>query len=95
MGHERTPPRQPRAPVSPALDRALVSLLGLSVGDAFGERFFMPHAALQEIRIERKDAAASQQQVLLKLSFFYQSEAKAAAPVAAATAPANTRGSLP
>ena len=65
------------------------------MGDAFGERFFMPHAALQEIRIERKDAAASQQQVLLKLSFFYQSEAKAAAPVAAATAPANTRGSLP
>ena len=46
MGHERTPPRSWRVRVSQALDRALVSLLGLSVGDAFGERFFMPHAAL-------------------------------------------------
>lgn len=47
MGHERTPACQLPGPVSPALDRALVSLLGLSVGDAFGERFFMPHAALR------------------------------------------------
>ena len=46
MGHERTPACQLPSSVSPALDRALVSLLGLSVGDAFGERFFMPHAAL-------------------------------------------------
>lgn len=28
-------------------DRARVSLTGLSVGDAFGERFFMPHDALR------------------------------------------------
>ena len=46
----------------------------------------MPHLALQEIRVERKDATASQQQVLLKLSFFYQSDAKA---------PATARGALP
>lgn len=46
----------------------------------------MPHLALQEIRVERKDATALQQQVLLKLSFFYQSDAKA---------PATVRGALP
>ena len=53
MGHERTPPRSLRVRVSQALERALVSLLGLSVGDAFGERFFMPHGALHTAIDER------------------------------------------
>lgn len=44
--------------MSPALERALVSLLGLSVGDAFGERFFMPHAALHDA-IEGRTIPAS------------------------------------
>ncbi|MCA9576071.1 MAG: ADP-ribosylglycohydrolase family protein [Polyangiales bacterium] len=35
------------------LERALVALAGLSVGDAFGERFFMPHDALQRAIDER------------------------------------------
>ena len=39
--------------MSLALERALVSLLGLSVGDAFGERFFMPHGALHTAIDER------------------------------------------
>ncbi len=36
----------------------------------------MPHAALQEIRVERKDTAASPAQIMLKLSFVYQATAK-------------------
>lgn len=34
----------------------------------------MPHAALQEIRVERKDARATQGQVLLKLALVYRAE---------------------
>ena len=33
--------------MSAPYERALVSLTGLSVGDAFGERFFLPHDALR------------------------------------------------
>ena len=32
------------------LDRALLSLEGLSVGDAFGQQFFMPHVAAEASR---------------------------------------------
>ncbi len=39
------------------------------VADLLGN---MPHVSLQEIRVERKDAAVTQGQVLLKLSFVYQ-----------------------
>lgn len=35
-----------------------------------------PHVSLQEIRIERKDDAALQEHVMLKLSFLYQSPQK-------------------
>lgn len=34
----------------------------------------MPHATLQEIRVDRKDARTAQGQVLLKLAFVYRSE---------------------
>lgn len=34
----------------------------------------MPHAALQEIRVDRKDARTPQGQVLLKLAFVYRAE---------------------
>lgn len=39
----------------------------------------MPHATLQEIRIERKDGASLQGQVMLKLAFVYQTQATASA----------------
>jgi hypothetical protein len=39
----------------------------------------MPNAALQEIRIERKDAQAAQGSMLLKLTLVYQTPLKAAA----------------
>lgn len=45
----------------------------------------MPHVSLQEIRVERKDAATTQGQVLLKLSFVYR--ASGASALAARTAP--------
>jgi ADP-ribosylglycohydrolase len=40
------------------MDEALVSLAGLSVGDAFGERFFMPHDALRQAIADRTVPAA-------------------------------------
>ncbi|WP_205525504.1 ADP-ribosylglycohydrolase family protein [Pyxidicoccus trucidator] len=45
----------PRKPMDPAarLARALVSLEGLSVGDAFGERFFGPHERVQPLVEQR------------------------------------------
>ncbi|PTL75829.1 crystallin J1 [Vitiosangium sp. GDMCC 1.1324] len=46
----------PRKPDDSAarLERALVSLEGLSVGDAFGERFFGPHEVMQPL-VEQRD----------------------------------------
>ena len=37
----------------------------------------MPHVSLQEIRIERKEASMAQAQIMLKLSFVYQSAVNA------------------
>lgn len=37
----------------------------------------IPHASLQEIRVERKDAATPQGQILLKLAFVYRAAAPA------------------
>lgn len=39
----------------------------------------LPHVSVQEIRAERKDTAALQEQIMLKLSFVYQTAAKSAA----------------
>lgn len=44
----------------------------------------MPHASLQEIRVERKDAATAQGQILLKLAFVYRAPAASAFPSRAA-----------
>lgn len=61
----------------------------------------MPHVALQEIRVERKDASALQEQIMLKLSFAYQTATKSAAVAPGRNrirnpdAPAGDRATLP